>query len=77
MNKVLLLTTLCVAAVSCVELENICSWDSFKFDGVLVNAFYRFQQNVTYQPLSHYLIQDDVRCDPSDFRGGGGYEFYF
>ena len=68
MKKVVVLTILCVAAVGCVELENICSSDSFVFNGVLVNAFHRFQQNVTYYPLIHYLIHDGVRCDLSEFK---------
>ena len=67
MNKVLLLTTLCVASVACVELENICSSDSFEFE-VLVNSFYRVQRNVTYYPLLHYLIHDGVRCDPFEYK---------
>ena len=67
MNKLLLLA-LCVASVSCVELENLCSSDTFEYKGVLVNAFHRVQSNVTFQLLSHYLINDTVRCDLSEFK---------
>ena len=66
-NQILLLTLLCVASASCVELENICSSDSFEYNGLLVNAFHRVQQNVTFEPLLHYLINGSVKCDFSEF----------
>ena len=59
---------LCVALAGGVELENICSGDSFKVDGVLVNAFHRVRWNLTSEPLNHYLISDAVNCDPAEFK---------
>ena len=68
MNKILLLAIFCVASANCVELENICSSDTFKYDGLLVNAFHRAQFNVTFESLSHYLIDDTVKCDIAQFK---------
>ena len=68
MNKFLVLAVLCIASASCVELENLCSSDSFDYKGVQVNAFYRVQQNITFESLSHYLIDDTIKCDPSEFK---------
>ena len=67
MNKFLVLAVLCIASASCVELENLCSSDSFDYKGVQVNAFYRVQQNITFESLNHYLIDDTIKCDPSEF----------
>ena len=67
MKTTLVLAMLCVALAGCLELENICSSDSFYHDGLLVNAFYRVQFNVTFQPLSYYLINDTVDCKPTEF----------
>ena len=68
MNKFLVLAVLCIASASCVELENLCSSDSFHWLGVQVNAFYRVPQNITFESLSHYLIDHAVTCDPSEFK---------
>ena len=68
MNQTLLLAILCVASVSSVELEKLCSSDVFEYKGVLVNAFHRVQWNVTLEPLSRYLVNDSVRCDPTQFQ---------
>ena len=65
--KILILAMLCVASVACVKLENICSADTFQYKGVLVNAVYRVQTNVTFQPISLYMINDSVKCDPAEF----------
>ena len=67
MKKILILAIVCVATARDVELENICSGDSFKLMGVRVNAFHRLRMNVTFQPLHHYLINDSVNCDPAEF----------
>ena len=67
MNKFLVLAVLCIASASCVELENLCSSDSFDYKGVQVNAFYRVQQNITFGSLRYYLIDDTIKCDPSEF----------
>ena len=67
MNKVVLLAMLCVAPVSCVELENLCSSDTFENKDVLVNAFNRVKLNLTFQSLNHYLINDTVVCDRPEF----------
>lgn len=72
MTKIVLLTIiLAVASVSCGELENICSTDTFRYKGAIqrfvVNAFHRVQRNVTFEPLSHYLINDTVKCDFAEF----------
>lgn len=58
---------LCVASTNCVELENLCSSDTFEYAGILVNAFHRVQRNVTFKSLSHYLIKDSVKCDFFEF----------
>ena len=68
MKTTLVLAMLCVALAGCLELENICSSDSFYRDGVFVNSFYRVQFNVTFQPLSFYLINDTVECNPDEFK---------
>ena len=67
MNKFLVLAVLCIASASCVKLENLCSSDSFDYNGVEVNAFYRVRQNITFESLSHYLIDHAVTCDSSEF----------
>ena len=68
MNRIFLFAIFCVASASCLELESICSSDTFEYKGVLVNAFHRIQRNVTFQPLSHYLINDTVKCDYFQFK---------
>ena len=64
----MILAMLCVASVGCVKLENICSSDSFEYKGLIVNAFYRIQWNVTFESLNHYLIDDAIKCDPTEFK---------
>ena len=66
---------LCIASARCVELENICSSDSFIYKtswsedpGILVNAFHKVQKNITFQPIGHYLINDTVKCDFFEFK---------
>ena len=73
MNKVLLLAMLCVASASCFELENICSSDTFKFEGLLVNAFYRVRLNMTFGSLNYYLLSDAVKCYYSEFKDKANY----
>ena len=73
MNKILFLTTLCVASVCCVELENLCSADAFEYKGVLVNAFHRVPQNVQFEPLAYYLINQTVKCDYFEFQNKRNY----
>lgn len=68
MRPLLLFVMLCVASASCVELENLCSSDTFKHEGVLVNAFHRVQWNVTLEPPSHYLVPGTVKCDFREFK---------
>ena len=68
MKTTLILAMLCVALAGCFELESICSSDSFRRDGLLVNAFYRAHFNVTSLPLSSYLIKDTVDCNPAEFK---------
>ena len=58
---------LCVASASCVELENICSSDTFVYKDTQVNAFYKVRQNITFQPLNFFLIDPTVTCDQSEF----------
>ena len=63
----LVLVVLClVASASC--LESLCSSDTFSYNGVLVNAFYKIRQNVTFERPTHYMIHDSVTCDPSEFK---------
>ena len=59
---------LCVASSSCVQLENICSSDSFEYNGVLVNAFYKVEWNVTFGSLNDYLINDTIKCNLDEFK---------
>lgn len=73
MEKLLAFLVLCLASVNCVELENICSSDSFHFNGVLVNAFQKIGGQVRFEGLSHYLINDTILCDPSEFRNKSNY----
>ena len=68
MKGTIFLVMLCVASVSCVDLKNICTADSFEYKGVLVNAFHRVQRNVTFESIGHYLIDNTVNCDPSEFQ---------
>lgn len=68
MNRIWVLAILCVASASGVELENLCSSDAFEYNGVLVNAFHRLQQSVTFESMSHYLINDTVKCDYFEFK---------
>ena len=68
MEKVLILAMLCIASTGCVELENICSGDSFEYEGVQVNAIHRVRFNVTLQPYRKSLINDSINCDPTEFK---------
>ena len=68
MNRILLFAMLCVALSRCLELENLCSSDSFEHKGVLVNAFHKVQWNVTFGSLGDYLINDTVKCNPAEFK---------
>ena len=68
MNKILLFLVLCVASASCVELENLCSSDSFTYNGVVVNAFFKVPQALRFHSLSNYLIKDTVACDKTEFK---------
>ena len=69
MTKILFLfAILWVASAGCVELENICSFDTFRFNNLLVNSFHRVQRYVAFQPLSHYLINDTIKCDFFEFK---------
>lgn len=74
MKQILLLAVLCFAFASGVELENLCSADTFKFEGLLVNAFHRAEEILMFEPLSHYLISDIDKCDPSEFKNKRNYE---
>lgn len=67
MNKLFIFAALCVASVSCVNLQNLCSSDTFKYNGVLVNAFHVIRQNMTFEPLGHYLINGTIKCDHFEF----------
>ena len=67
MNKLLVFLVLCIAWVSCVELENLCSSDTFEYNGVLVNSFYKSSMNITFPGLKRYLINHTIICDRSDF----------
>ena len=73
LKKVLILAMLCVALAGAVELENICSDDTFEYEGVLVNALHRVQFNITLQPLRAYLIHDSVKCYYSQFQNKTNY----
>lgn len=68
MNKILVILLLCAASASCFELENLCSSDTFIYNDLEVNAFYRVQLNFTFKSLGHYLIDDSVKCDENEFR---------
>ena len=67
-TKIVLLAMLCVASASCVELENICPSDTFKFREVLVNAFHRVEGSVTFRPMTNFLVDDSVKCDFFEFK---------
>lgn len=67
MKRLSLLIVFCVASVSCVELGNICSSDSFNYRDVKVNAFHKLCQNITLEPLSFFLIDHTVTCKQSEF----------
>lgn len=67
MNKIFAILVLCVACASCFKLKNLCSSDTFTYNGILVNAFYTFQDNFTFGPFSRYLINDTIECDENEF----------
>ena len=73
MNRILLLVLLCVASATCVELENLCAFDAFEYKGMQVNAFQRVQWNVTFESLSHYLINETIKCDLNEFKNKANY----
>ena len=77
MRKLFVLAMLCIVSINCVELENICSSDTFVYDGeyddVLVNSFHRVRLNITFRPLSYYLIPDDIKCDLGRFENKSNY----
>lgn len=69
MNKFLVVFLLCIASTSGLLLENICSSSSFEYNGiVLVNAFHRIAQNVTFEPLKNVLVPSSITCDPGQFQ---------
>ena len=68
MKIILVFALLSIASSRCVELEKICSSDSFDFENVEVNAFYRSQSwNVTFQGLNYYLINKTADCNSTEF----------
>ena len=73
MNKTVLLAMLCVASASCSGFGNICTLDNFELNKVLVNSVYKFQLNMTFGSLGHYLIKDNVRCHISEFNDKANY----
>lgn len=70
MNKVLsFVLVLCICATArSVELQNICSHDTFKYQNLLVNAFHRVSQSFTFEPIRYYMLNDSVVCNKSDFK---------
>ena len=68
----LVLAAFFVASAHAVELENLCSSDFFLYKGVLVNAFHRINQSVTFQPKEFYLATK-VRCDAEQFKNRTNY----
>lgn len=62
MAKIVWLAMPCVASANCLELENICLSDTFEFNDFPVNAIHRLQGNLTFESLSHFLIDDTVKC---------------
>ena len=68
MNKALFLAMLCITSSCCLELERICSSDTFSHVGQTVNSFHRLERNVTFGSLSDYLIDEAVNCDLSEFK---------
>ena len=75
MNKIVLLAMLCVASANCSEIGNICTLDNFEFNKMLVNSVYKFQLNMTFGSLGHYLIKNNnnVRCYISEFNDKANY----
>lgn len=63
-----LVLLLCVASASPVELENLCSNETFSYNGVLVNSFQKIRRSLEFKSLSHYLISNIVTCDPAEFK---------
>ena len=57
-----------LVSASCVELENLCLSDSFDYKDVRVNSFQRLRLNVTFEPLTHYLIRPTVHCNLFQFQ---------
>lgn len=72
MTKLLVaLLVLCVSSASGLLLEDLCPSDAFAYKGgILVNAFHRIRQNVTFEPFE-YLVNDNITCDPTEFRDKG------
>ena len=61
------LAVFCVASASCVELENLCIYDIFDYNGITVNAFRRVNQSVTFEPMNYYLV-NKLRCAVEQFK---------
>lgn len=63
-----MILVLCLVCANCVELENICSSDTFTYNDLVVNAFHKVPQNLTFGPLKLYLINETLKCDEEEFK---------
>lgn len=68
-----LLLLICVASVSCVQVEFLCPSNRFDYNGLTVNAFHKVQHTTTFQSLRHYLIDHRITCDQSEFDDHSNY----
>lgn len=73
MKFLVFLVILCASSASTLHLEAICPVnsflrDGFLYEGVRVNSFHRVRQNVTFEPLSYFLVDHRIICNPFEFR---------
>lgn len=70
MNKVSsFVLLLCISSIaSSLKLENICSHDTFKYNDQPVNTFYRVRQSFTFHPIGHYMLNESIVCNRTEFQ---------
>ena len=69
--KIILAFVLALCAfsvVGSVELQNICSQDTFVYNDILVNAFHRVRQSFTFEPIGAYMLNDSIACNRTDLK---------
>ena len=61
---ILIALILCVSSMDSLKLSNICKQDTFEYNGLVMNSFYKIPQRVSLDPnqdATHYIINSNVQ----------------